>query len=387
MFCVLFLFGSTTGRRPRAIPPTLVKQSSKMNKTITSKRNCKLLHKTTNDGSYDGINKNFNKSIETITQRTRNLRKSLHKIQKQFDNQSITKFFQRKLKSNAINIDNDENACDAFATASDSDGSSSTTSSNNIHNGTADDSVKVQAFSSFNFNHDNHDILNEVDQNSNGSVHSTSSHNSIQPTNIFLQKPVLHLNIDKSSLNQVASIVINKHLEKCPNFASTTPTFTTFNGHIINANANTDQSQSAFSTAKQDTNQIDETNEQLPKQGTINTVSSSQQTPRITSPRKRCDKPKLRKQMPRKCANKIYTDHGIFDAIINSDSNSCDSGVVSDRSFESNSDGNKPTTPHRIVCPSSNTPTKGVTPKKPIQINVSNKLMTNRPRGRPTRNG
>lgn len=309
-------------------------------------------------------NTNLTKSIETITRRTRNLRKSLHKIQKQFDNQAITKFFQKKLKeTNAteIDVDNDENACDAFTT----------TSSDDDDKTTDDDAVKVQqAFSSYNFNHDiDHqsfngdvDIIN-VDQNSNGSC--ISSHNSIQPTNnIFLQKPVLHLNIDKSSLNQAASIVINKHLEKCPNFATTT-TFTPFNGT---------NGQTAFNTANQE--MIESMDESKIVQ------SSNESSPQ----KKKCDKPKLRKQMPRKCANKLYSDSGLLEAMNNSDSNSCDSGVVSDRSFELNSDANKPTTPHRIVCPSS-TPTKGVTPKIPAPKLPMNKMMVAKSRVRPNRNG
>lgn len=307
------------------------------------------MNKSTND-----CDTNFTKSMETITQRTRNLRRSLHKIQKQFDNQAITKFFQRKLKTN-IDVDNDENACDAFTTDIDDKSDIDIDS----------ETVKVQAFSSFNLNHDN--IINhqrfdgdnvDDDQNSNGSGQSNSSHNSIQPTNIFLQKPVLHLDIDKSTLNQVSSIVINKHLEKRPNFANT---FSGFDGTNIN-------------TANHQENDSPTDDDQLPAE---DDSPSSQQS--IGSPRKKCEKPKLRKLMPRKCANRIYSDSGLFDALNNSDSNSCDSGVVSDRSFELNSDASKPTTPHRIVCPTSTTPTAGVnTPHKPqaklCKPNASNKM-------------
>lgn len=289
--------------------------------------------------------------METITQRTRNLRRSLHKIQKQFDNQAITKFFQRKLKPNAsntdIDVDHDENACDAFTT--DIDDKSDVDS----------DIVKVQAFSSFNFDHDNiinhhqrfDDDNNVHDQNSNGSGRSNSSHNSIQPTNIFLQKPVLHLDIDKSTLNQVPSIVINKHLEKCPNFANT---FRGFNGCTISTANHQEDDRNSDDSPTMDDGQSPAEDES----------PSSQQS--MGSPRKKCEKPKLRKQMPRKCANRIRSDSGLLDALNNSDSNSCDSGVVSDRSFELNADANKPTTPHRIVCPTSTTPTTGVTmPPKP----------------------
>lgn len=335
------------GRRLRAVQPS-IKQPTKMTKTRATSKTCNAsnnktpMHTSTND-----CNTNLTKSIETITQRTRNLRRSLHKIQKQFDNQAITKFFQRKLKTNIINteidVDNDENACDAFTTDIDDKSDIDIDS----------ETVKVQAFSSFNFNHDNiinhqrfdGDNVDDDDQNSNGSGQSnSSSHNSIQSTNIFLQKPVLHLDIDKSTLNQVASIVINKNLEKRSNFANT---FSGFDGCNINTANLGDDSPTEY--------------DQLPAD---DESPSSQQS--IDSPRKKCEKPKLRKLMPRKCANRIYSDSGLSDALNNSDSNSCDSGVVSDRSFELNSDANKPTTPHRIVCPTSTTPTAGVTtPLKP----------------------
>lgn len=296
--------------------------------------------------------------METITQRTRNLRRSLHKIRKQFDNQAITKFFQRKLNTNInnteIDVDNDENACDAFTTDIDDKSYIDTDSK----------TVKVQAFSSFSFNHDNIINGNNVDdvddQNSKGSEQSNSIHSSIQPTNIFLQKPVLHLDIDKSTLNQVSSIVINKHLEKCPNFENT---FSGFNGCNINT-ANHQENDSPM-----------EGDQLLPAEDEMS--PSSQQS--IGSPRKKCERPKLRKLMPRKCANRIFSDSGLLDSLNNSDSNSCDSGVVSDRSFELNSDANKPTTPHRIVCPTSTTPTTGVTTphtqqSKLCKPNASNKM-------------
>lgn len=295
---------------------------------------------------------NFRKSMETITQRTRNLRRSLHKIQKQFDNQAITKFFQRKLKTNIINteidVDNDENACDAFTTDNDDKSDLDIDS----------ETVKVQAFSSFHLNHDN--IINhqrfDVDNVDDDQI-SNSSHNSIQPTNIFLQKPVLHLDIDKSTLNQVSSIVINKHLEKCPNFANT---FSGFNGCNIN-------------TANHRENDSPTEDDQLPVE---DESPSSQQS--MGSPRKKSEKPKLRKLMPRKCANRIYSDSGLLDALNNSDSNSCDSGVVSDRSFDLNSDANKPTTPHRIVCPTSTTPTAGVTASHKPQAKLCKPIASNK---------
>lgn len=310
-------------------------------------------------------NTNFTKSMETITQRTRNLRRSLHKIQKQFDNQAITKFFQRKLNANIINTEidanNDENACDPFTMDIDD--------KSDIDIDIDSETVKMQQISSFDLNHDNiiqhqrFDGANvDDDPNSNGSGQSNGSHhNSIQPTNIFLQEPVHHFDIDKSTLNQVSSIVIDKHLDECPNFANK---FSGFNGCNIN-------------TANYQENDSPTDDDQLPAEDD----SPCSQQSICGSPRKECEQPKLRKLMPRKCANRIYSDSGLLDALNNSDSNSCDSGVVSDRSFDSNSDANKPTTPHRIVCPTSmagaacvTTTTTHQPQAKLSKPNISNKM-------------
>ncbi|XP_031629507.1 histone-lysine N-methyltransferase PR-Set7-like isoform X2 [Contarinia nasturtii] len=293
-------------------------------------------------------------AIETITQRTRNLRKSLHKIQKQFDNQAITKFFQRTLKANTYSpqfgSDNDENACDAFNNAeqlSDNDGTDNQLAQINEDN---------EELSSYTNNendnankNDNVCLINgdndQNDQNTNG-----TTTNSIQHTNIFLQKPVLHLNIDKS-LNQASSIVINKHLEVVgPNFATSFPAFA--NNISVQNTANNIQNKSSEDESSAEQNDRHTPNESIVK---------GEKT-------KGGGKPRLRKRRPRKCASRWAIDNNgaLIDAIIDSDSNSCDSGVVSDRSFELNStDGNKPTTPHRIVCPSTtSTPTHEETPGK-----------------------
>uniref|UniRef100_A0A1L8DXF6 [histone H4]-lysine(20) N-methyltransferase n=1 Tax=Nyssomyia neivai TaxID=330878 RepID=A0A1L8DXF6_9DIPT len=110
-----------------------------------------------------------------------------------------------------------------------------------------------------------------------------------EESNIFLQKPVLKLNVDKSP-NQASSIVIKKTLEVKPDFSSlTTNGFASF----------------AATTR----------------------ANGCQDVLKPVSPVLAC-----------------------------SDSNSCDSGVVSDRSHDTTPGmrlrHKKPTTPHRIVCPS-----------------------------------
>uniref|UniRef100_A0A7G3AKS0 [histone H4]-lysine(20) N-methyltransferase n=2 Tax=Lutzomyia longipalpis TaxID=7200 RepID=A0A7G3AKS0_LUTLO len=117
-----------------------------------------------------------------------------------------------------------------------------------------------------------------------------------ESSNIFLQKPVLKLNVDKSP-NQASSIVIKKSLEVKPDFSSLTS-----NGFVSFNNAATT----------------------TPRANGVN----CQDVLKPVSPVLAC-----------------------------SDSNSCDSGVVSDRSHDTTPAGmrlrhKKPTTPHRIVCPS-----------------------------------
>lgn len=300
--------------------------------------------------------------LETITQRTRNLRKSLHKIQKQFDNHAITKFFQRTLKANTYSTqfssDNDENACDAFGTeqmngndgndAQINDDNKELASNGNDVNGDVHQNDDVRLTNGYN----DHNDQNTIDNGTNITT------NSIQPTNIFLQKPVLHLNIDKS-LNQASSIVINKHLDVVsPNFSTS---FSAFNNTSVLNTANKIQSKSSEDESSAEQNEQHTPNEMM-----------------VNGQKTKGDKPRLRKRRPRKCASRWAMDNNgaLIDAN-DSDSNSCDSGVVSDRSFELNStDGNKPTTPHRIVCPSTtSTPTHDESPEKGSPTsNVLNRL-------------
>lgn len=351
------------------------------------KKDCKPLRKTANGVTCDS-------TIQTITQRTRNLRKSLHKIQKQFDNQAITKFFQRTLKAHSYprfnGTDSDESACDAFATEQlmNLSGNNNTVVANSDENDIGDELQRAPIFMSktesnlhaeLNLEDDvdveddgddddddvnkSDDVMNLSVTNDNGNAHidqmnNGNSHtNSIQPTNIFLQKPVLHLNIDKS-LNQASSIVINKHLEACPNFAASFPTFNTSvlntaNNQIIQSKSSEDESCA----------------EQM----------HASDACKLKGHKAMGAKQRLRKRRPRKCTSR-WADNGVNDGAIDSDSNSCDSGVVSDRSFElSSSDGNKPTTPHRIVCPSTSTPTNEESPKIPPQPNASRPNAIKRP--------
>lgn len=304
---------------------------------LSTKRDYKPLHKTnTTFGDLSGISPD---SIGIITRRTRHLRKSLQNIQKQFDNQAITNFFQVQVKSNQRSFaDNDENACDAF--------------------GVLDLSKK----SDVNHNERDNDG-DDDDQNSKGSSHSASSHNSIQPSNIFLQKPVLHLKIDKS-LKQTKSIVINKQLDVCPNFA--TP-FSIFNNSIAcNSFSN------ALNTAK-----IEHNNQENGQFGCLDATIN--ENPLRSGKRENADNngQSERRKLKRKHASRS-SDTGLSDALNNSESNSCDSGVVADKSLElSQRDDNKPIIPHRIVCPSHVAPVAQAK-KPPQQLNAApKKTITN----------
>lgn len=124
-------------------------------------------------------------------------------------------------------------------------------------------------------------------------VKENGMNHSIEPnedatSNIFLQEPVLSLNVDKSP-NQPSSIKINKILEVDPIFSS--------NGYHNNLNGHFNKAVRLSSSPK---SEVDATN-----------------------------------------------------ILLNHDSNSCDSGVVIDNKLElSPSRRRKPTTPHRILCPS-----------------------------------
>lgn len=128
-------------------------------------------------------------------------------------------------------------------------------------------------------------------------------------SNIFLQAPVLHLNIDKSP-NQASSIVINKSIPIKSNFAALTGTtgLVNFSPIVI---------------------------------GDTISIKSQPATDLVES-----------------------------DSSVSSDSNSCDSGVVADRLLESTpSKRQKPATPHRIVCPS---PVKHAISEKSPSSELSN---------------
>lgn len=369
----LFVFVlSFAGRRPR-IGATAKGQL----KVSAGKKDCKSLRKL----ATNGVNELA--IVETITQRTRNLRKKIHKIQRQFDNQAITKFFQRTLKAHSYPRfgGDDENACDAFTAdqltnlndGSDDGGDGGGGGSSGSNNDLTKSDNDAKEFSALNGDANdgnNGDMKNDealnlcindgdrTDENSNGHGNITSI--SIQPTNIFLQKPVLHLDIDKSQI-QASSIIINKHLDACPNFATA---FSAFNSSVLNTANNKIQSKSSEDESSAEQNDMHAPNE---------TNANDQKT--------KCEKPRLRKRRPRKCATRWAIDaNGLKDAINDSDSNSCDSGVVSDRSFElSSTDGNKPTTPHRIVCPSTSTPTHEDSPKILPQSNAARVNAIKRP--------
>ncbi len=148
-----------------------------------------------------------------------------------------------------------------------------------------------------------------MDENACDSFDNNTTGNS--ESNIFLQAPVLHLNIDKSP-NQASSIVINKSIPIKSNFAALT------GSGLVN-----------FST--------------IVIGDTRNNVIKSQPAKEIVE----------------------------SDSSVSSDSNSCDSGVVADKNLEliSPSKRQKPATPHRIVCPS---PVKRVISEKSPSSELSN---------------
>lgn len=313
---------------------------------------------------------NYEKSLE-LSRRTRNVRNRLQQIQKQFDNHAITKFFQRTLKSNHnIDLDvdmTDENACDGFNGAGGSRGSTPEES---------DDALADSDYVADNQCQPNDAIdLSGGSYNCDINAPSTNDYrHSIQSDNIFLQKPVLHLDIDKQSLNHVASMVINKPIQS---FASST--IQTELAAVFGTNMSSHNHQLAQCDRTDDhvvsLNQYDQLQ---PSDTSDLNVSdgSGERTPSTTE----------RSRKPRKCS-KHRSDSGFSDALNNSDSNSCDSGVASDKSTEfGRGDQTKPTTPHRILCTSTvPTDAKEVRPQKLSQI-TSNGNLTKRTRGRSKRN-
>ncbi|GAB0093771.1 Histone-lysine N-methyltransferase PR-Set7 [Sergentomyia squamirostris] len=143
-----------------------------------------------------------------------------------------------------------------------------------------------------------YETIELIDDDTCDSFAGRQESNEDESTNIFLQKPVLKLNVDKSP-NQASSIVIKKSLEVKPDFSSLAT-----NGFV------------SFSNLVTPTKVV--------KENGVN-------CPDVLKP--------------------------VSPALACSDSNSCDSGVVTDRLLDSTPAGTrlrhkKPTTPHRIVCPS-----------------------------------
>lgn len=147
----------------------------------------------------------------------------------------------------------------------------------------------------------------------------SSSNSSIEP-NIFLQEPVLHLNVDKS-LNQPSSIVIKKHLEIGPNFASALKS-------VTNSKITANRARATATTTIMERDLYRNMEKIGARKGSL-----------------------IKHKTKRKLKSKIDASY-IIDAMHSSDSNSCDSGVVADRTPDAGSAMGKPTTPHRIVCTS-----------------------------------
>lgn len=431
MWFPFVFFISIAGRRPRTVAAAAAASKGQLK---MKRDNLPTTATVTRRKVASGQQMACDSTIQKITQRTRNLRKSLHKIQKQFDNQAITKFFQRTLKAhsysrsdggddsggsssgivfgsgdsgndnNSSSNDNDENECDAAFANNEQHlnnlcENDSVAVSNTVEDGILPnvapmqiDGVQTMIPNHQLFDDDDDDVVMMINQTvtddnveridqSCSAMHATSAAfttatahaqqapHSIQSTNIFLQKPVLHLNIDQSTLMQTKSIVINKHLDACPNFATSFPAF--INASVLNNNNNNNNSTTANNLQNNDNNHNKSSeDESSAESNELNGSDNRRNTNgnKLKGHSQKCDKQKLRKRRPRKCANK-WSDSRQNDAI-DSDSNSCDSGVVSDRSFEvSSTDSNKPTTPHRIVvCPSSTavSPTSEESPQFPV---------------------
>lgn len=141
-----------------------------------------------------------------------------------------------------------------------------------------------------------------------------SGSNSSDEPNIFLRKPVLHLDID-TSLYQPSSILIKKRSEIGPNSASVLKTATL--SKITDKRA------------------VD-----IARPGVDNVFRKTNE--------KKAGKHKTKRKIKYRSGGNSFGD-----ALHSSDSNSCDSGVVTDRTPDAVSALGKPTTPHRIVCRSS----------------------------------
>lgn len=322
-------------------------------------------------------------SVPAIRQRERRARKPRKpnsKVPLPFDEQAITNYFQVKVKSNVA----DDHGYNAFAPMytnfGDPDAEEEDDESDDAmqqFNGfdfqnQADISVtntnvakrsKSMASGSLSTDYDDGD----EDDDGSGSNHSSTSQNSIQPTNIFLQKPVLHLNIDKSP-NQPSSIVINKHLDVSPNF---TLNFAAFNNSISCRSTSVDTDASvAISTAHLNNN----------NNNCIQQRMAGNERKRKSFSQQMQAKLKRTKRFSKRAISS--SDNGQIDPLNHSDSNSCDSGVVVDKSFEAMAaNAIKPTTPHRIVCPSTSPVKHFKDPQQSINTNQS-PISTNTPKAR-----
>lgn len=284
----------------------------------------------------------------------------------------------------------DENACDGFNGAGGSRGSSPDQS---------DDAMPDTDYVAGNQCQPNDaiDLSGAYDCGGNGPSTNDYRH-SIQSENIFLQKPVLRLDIDGQSLNHVATMVINKptqsfaaatpfnevrpmsmHAELASVFGTAMPSHAlAIDRHATASNMATGAESDGPALAASQYDQLQPSDHSDLNGSDRSDVSdgSSEKTPSTAE----------RSRKPRKCG-KRRSDSGFSDALNNSDSNSCDSGVVSDKSTESGSgDQSKPTTPHRIVC-TSTVPTnaKEVRPQKLSQTTCSGNV-AKRTRGRSIRN-
>lgn len=153
-------------------------------------------------------------------------------------------------------------------------------------------------------------FLKDHDENACDSFRMNGESGDDESSNIFLQAPVLHLDIDKSP-NQASSITINKHIEVINNFSALTAAPNGSNGNLsfVAVSASEDQ-----------------------HTGNNHDTDRSDDDGHVT-------------RSPSLASGPESSDY------ISSDSNSCDSGVVADRHLLlSPSKRKKPMTPHRIVC-------------------------------------
>lgn len=380
---ILFIFLSSTGRPVRATTVAATKASLALSVPYgRSKNPASSKPKFTQNPSHQmdaAVN-----GVSAMRKRQRCARKSRKpnsKLPLPFDEQAITNYFQVKVKSNVADVHAYNEFAPMYANFGDPDADEEDTESDDAmqqFNGfdyqneanitvTSTNAVqrsKLMASGSLSTDYDDAD--DDDDNDGSGSNHSSTSRNSIQPTNIFLQKPVLHLNIDKSP-NQPSSIVINKHLDVSPNF---TLNFAAFNNSISCRSTSVDTDASvAISTAHLNNNNN-------------NNDNCTQHRMTGNERKRKSFSQQMHAQLKRTKRFSKRADHGQIDALDHSDSNSCDSGVVVDKSFEVMAANDiKPTTPHRIVCPSTSPVKHFKDPQQSINTNQSPKS-TSSPKGR-----